>query len=59
MKSEDHNAGLDLFGREQAEAAGLPSEFHLRGGRGGESNIGQGSGKRGVRCLVKGGEPVV
>ena len=26
---EDEDAGLDLFGREQAEAAGLPPEFDL------------------------------
>jgi hypothetical protein len=36
---EDEDAGLDLFGREQAKAAGLPPEFHLCGGRGGDSNI--------------------
>ncbi len=59
MESEDQDAGLDLFGREQGEAAGLPPEFHLRGGRGIESNIGQSSRKRGIGCLVKGGEPVV
>ena len=59
MKPEDQHAGLDLFGREQGEAAGLPAEFHLCGGRGGESNIGQSSRKRRVGCLVKGGKPVV
>jgi hypothetical protein len=59
VESEDQDAGLDLFGREQAEAAGLPPEFHLCGGRWGESNIGQSSRKSGVGCLVKGGKPVV
>ena len=59
MKPEDQNAGLDLFRREQGEAAGLPPEFHLCNGHGGESNIGQSSRKRRVGCLVKGAKPVV
>ena len=58
-ESEDENAGLYLFGREQAEAAGLPSELDLRNTRGGELDIGQGITKRGVALLVKGGEPAV
>ena len=58
-ESEDEDAGPDLFRREQAEAAGLPPEFHLCGGRGVESNIGQSIRKRGVACLIKGGKPVV
>jgi hypothetical protein len=48
-----------LFGREQGKATGLPPEFHLCGGRGGESNIGQSLRKRGIACLIKGGKPVV
>jgi len=59
VEPEDQDAGLDLFGREQGEAAGLPPEFHLCGGRGIESNIGQSSRERGIGCLVKGGQPVV
>jgi hypothetical protein len=58
-KPEDEDAGLDLFGRKQAKPAGLPPEFHLCGGRGGESNIGQSLRKRGIACLIKGGKPVV
>ena len=56
---EDEDAGLDLFGREQAKATGLPSEIHLCAGRGGESNVGQSIRKRGVACLIKRGKPVV
>ena len=56
---KDEDAGHNLFGREQEEAAGLPPEFHLCGGRRGESDIGQSIRKRGVGCLIKGGEPVV
>ena len=59
VESEDQDAGLDLFGREQVETAGLPPEFHLCSGGGGERNIGQSVRERGVGCLVKGGEPVV
>jgi hypothetical protein len=59
VEPEDQDAGLDLFGREQAEAAGLPPKFHLCGGHGGESNVGQSSRKRGIGCVVKGGKPVV
>ncbi len=59
VEPEDEDPGLDLLGREQVEAAGLPPEFHLCGGHGGESNIGQSSRKRRVGCLVKGGKPVV
>jgi hypothetical protein len=56
---KDEDAGQDLFGREQEEAAGLPPKFQLCGGRGGESDIGQSIRKRRVGCLIKGGEPVV
>jgi len=59
VEPEDQDAGLDLPGREQGEAAGLPPEFHLCGGRGIESNIGQSSRERGIGCLVKSGQPVV
>jgi hypothetical protein len=58
-ESEDENAGLDFFGREQVEAAGLLPELDLCGGCGGERYIGQCIAKRGVACLVEGGEPVV
>ncbi len=37
----------------------MPPEFHLCGGRGGESNVGQSLRKRGIPCLIKGGKPVV
>jgi hypothetical protein len=40
-ESENEDTGLDLFGREQAEAASLPPELHLRGGDGGELYGGQ------------------
>jgi hypothetical protein len=53
------DAGLDLFGREQVEAAGLLPELDLCSGRGGERDIGQSVAKRGVVCLVEGGEPAV
>jgi hypothetical protein len=56
---EDEDAGLYLFGREQAKATGLYPEFHLCAGRGGESNIGQSIRKRGVAGLIEGGKPVV
>ncbi len=56
---EDQNAGLDLLGREQAEAASLLPEFHLCSGHGSESNIGQSGRKPRVACLVKGSQPVV
>ena len=56
---EDEDAGLDLFGREQAEAAGLLAEFDLCSGRGGELDGGQSVAKRGVTCLIEGGEPVI
>jgi hypothetical protein len=59
VEPEDQDAGLDLFGREQGKAAGLPPEFHLCGGRGIESNIGQSSRNCGIGCLVKGAQPVV
>jgi hypothetical protein len=58
-ESEDEDAGLDLFGREQAKATGLPPEVHLCAGRGGKSNIRQSIRKCGVACLIKGGKPVV
>ena len=58
-ESEDEDAGLDLFGREQVEAAGLLPELDLCSGRGGERDIGQSVAKRGVACLVEGGEPAV
>ena len=58
-ESKDEDAGLDLFGREQAKSTGLPPELQLCGGRGGESNVGQSIRKRGVACLIKGGEPVI
>ena len=58
-ESEDEDAGLDLFGREQVEAAGLLSELNLCSDRGGERDIGQSVAKRGVACLVEGGEPAV
>src|SRR5580704_7994548 len=58
-ESEDKDAGLDFFGREQVEAAGLVPEFDLCSGRGGERDIGQSIAKRGVACLVEGGEPAV
>jgi hypothetical protein len=50
---------LDLFGREQAEAAGLLPELDLRCRRGGERMIGQSVGKLGVACVVEGGKPAV
>jgi hypothetical protein len=56
---EDEDAGQDLFGREQAEAAGVPPELHLCGGRGVESDIGQSIRKRGVTCLIEGRKPLV
>jgi hypothetical protein len=56
---EDEDARLHLFCREQAEAAGLPPEFHLCGSSGLESNVGQSTRKPGVACLIKGGKPVV
>ena len=56
---EDEDAGLDFFGREQVEAAGLLPEFDLCSSRGGERDIGQSVAKRGVACLIEGGEPVV
>ena len=37
---EDKDAGLDLFGREQVEAAGLLSELELCSGCGGERDVG-------------------
>jgi hypothetical protein len=58
-ETEDEDAGLDLFGREQVEAAGLPAELHLCGGGGGERDIGQSVGEGGVAGLIEGGEPVV
>ena len=58
-ESEDEDAGLDFFGREQVEAAGLLPELDLCSGRGGERDIGQSVAKRGVACLVEGGEPAV
>jgi hypothetical protein len=58
-ESEDQDAGLDLFCREQNEAAGLPPQLDLGSGRGGERDIGQSVAKRGVACLVEGGEPAV
>ena len=56
---EDEDTGLDLFGREQAKATGLPPQVHLCAGRGRESNVRQSIRKRGVACLIKGGKPVV
>src|SRR3984885_16309292 len=58
-ESEDEHAGLDLFGREQVEAAGLPRQLDLSSSRGGERDIGQSVAKRRVACLVEGGEPAV
>src|ERR1700723_668998 len=58
-ESEDEDAGLNLFGREQVEAAGLPPQLDLCSGRGGERDIGQSVAKRGVARLVEGGEPAV
>ena len=56
---EHEDAGLDLFGREQVEAAGLLPKIHLCSGRGNERDVGQSVAKRGVACLVEGGEPIV
>ncbi len=59
MESEDEDAGLDLFGKEQGEAAGLLPELYLCSSRGGECDIGQSVAKCGIACLIEGGEPVV
>ena len=59
MESEDEDARLDLFGRKQGEAAGLLPELYLCSGRGGKRDIGQSVAKRGIACLVEGGEPAV
>jgi len=58
-ESEDEDAGLDFLGREQIEASGLPPQLDLCCGPGGERDIGQSVAKRGVACLVEGGEPAV
>jgi hypothetical protein len=58
-ESENKYAGLDLFGREQVEAAGLLPKLDLCSCRGGERDIGQSVAKRGVACLVEGGKPIV
>ena len=56
---EDEDAGQDLFGREQAETAGMLPELQLCGGRRGECDIGQSIRKRGVTCLIEGCKPLV
>jgi hypothetical protein len=58
-ESKDEDSGLDLFGREQVEAAGLLSELDLCSGRGGERNIGQSVAKRGIAFLIEGGKPAI
>jgi hypothetical protein len=58
-ESEDENAGLDLFGREQVEAAGLLPELDLCSGCGCERDIGQSIAKSGVARLIEGGEPAI
>ncbi len=56
---EDEEAGLDLFGGKEIEAAGVFAELHLCGGGGREGGVGEGVGEGGVAGLVEGGEPVV
>jgi hypothetical protein len=51
--------GRTSLAESRPNPAGLPPEFHLCGGRGGESDIGQSIRKRGVACLIEGGKPVV
>ena len=58
-ESKDEDAGLNLFGREQVEAASLLPQLDLCSGRGGERDIGQSVAERGVACLVEGSEPAV
>src|SRR5215469_4154761 len=58
-ESEDKDAGLDLFGREQAEAARLLPELHLCGSRRSDRDVGQSVAKRGVARLVERCKPVV
>jgi hypothetical protein len=41
-ESKHEDAGLDLFGREQVEPAGLLPKLHLRSGRGGGGDTGLG-----------------
>ena len=47
-ESEDEDTWLDLFGREQGEAAGLLPELDLCSGCGGKRDIGQSVAERGV-----------
>lgn len=58
-ETKDEDAGLDLFGREEREAAGLLAELDLRGGSGGERDGGKSAAERGVAPVVEGGEPAV
>ena len=59
-EAEDEDAWLHLFGRKQAEAAGLPPEFHLCGRpQEAREDVGQSIRKPGVARLIKGSKPVV
>ena len=58
-EAEDEQAGLDLFGGEQVEAAGVLAELELGGSGGAKRAVGQRIAERGIAGLVEGREPGV